>query len=168
LNHDFLAEGFPGRMEPGNVNYELTASLTTVLDYLTDLGVHAGAEAGAHAAVKIERAFSAIADHEESLQAPLLDFLASRENVRVIGRVGTDRSVRVPTVSFVVDGVDSARIPPRMEVHRIGIRYGHFYAKRLIDALGLDRCGGVVRVSLVHYNTIEEVEELVACLGGAF
>lgn len=168
-NHDFLADTFPGRLEPGNVNYELTASLPAVLDYVTELGVRAGgADVDAPEAVKIDRAFAAIAAHEEALQAPLLDFLVSHDKVRVIGRAGTDRSVRVPTVSFVVDGIDSARIPGRMELHGIGIRYGHFYAKRLIDSLDLAAQNGVVRISLVHYNTVAEVEHLVACLRGAF
>jgi selenocysteine lyase/cysteine desulfurase len=48
--------------------------------------------------------------------------------------------------------------------HNIGIRYGHNYAHRLIKGLGLDEEDGVVRVSLLHYNTIEEVEKLVQVL----
>lgn len=55
---------------------------------------------------------------------------------------------------------DSATLPPRVDPHRIGIRYGHFYADRFIDALGLTQQNGVVRVSLVHYNTAEEIARL--------
>jgi selenocysteine lyase/cysteine desulfurase len=43
----------------------------------------------------------------------------------------------------------------------MGIRWGDFYAKRLIEALRLDKNDGVVRVSLVHYNTLEEVHRLI-------
>ena len=51
-----------------------------------------------------------------------------------------------------------------MDAHRIGIRFGHFYAARLIESLGyLDR-DGVVRVSMVHYNTEEEVDRLITAL----
>ena len=42
-----------------------------------------------------------------------------------------------------------------------GIRWGHFYSKRLIDCLKLADGDGVVRLSLVHYNTVEEVDRLV-------
>jgi len=45
-----------------------------------------------------------------------------------------------------------------------GIRWGHFCSKRLIDSLGLAAQDGVIRVSLVHYNTVEEVDRFVAVL----
>ena len=49
---------------------------------------------------------------------------------------------------------------------QVGIRYGHFYAYTLVDGLGpkLDIEDGVVRISLVHYNTVEEVKRLVGIL----
>ena len=50
----------------------------------------------------------------------------------------------------------------------IGIRWGHFYAPRLVDALGLTERDGVVRVSLVHYNTEDEVRRLLAVLDRAW
>lgn len=53
-----------------------------------------------------------------------------------------------------------------MLVAQIGIRYGHFYAYSLVDNLRpkLDVNDGVVRISLVHYNTVEEVEKIVDVL----
>jgi len=66
--------------------------------------------------------------------------------------------------SFVVDGINSESIPLQIDKHNIGIRFGDFYAKRLIEDLGLDKQGGVVRVSMVHYNTIEEVDRLIQAL----
>jgi selenocysteine lyase/cysteine desulfurase len=47
---------------------------------------------------------------------------------------------------------------------KIGIRYGDFYAARLIDTLGLRPQNGVVRASFVHYNTLDEVNRLVDTL----
>jgi selenocysteine lyase/cysteine desulfurase len=52
-------------------------------------------------------------------------------------------------------------ITPQIDKPNIGIRFRDFYAKRLIEDLGLDQQGGVVRVSMVHYNTIEEVDQLI-------
>lgn len=48
----------------------------------------------------------------------------------------------------------------------MGIRYGHFYAYKLIDTLQptVDINDAVVRISLVHYNTVTEVEKLVQVL----
>ena len=87
--------------------------------------------------------------------------------MRIIGPATADRDVRVPTVSFVVDGVDSATIPAALDRERVAIRFGHFYAKRLIDDLGLAPRNGVVRVSLVHYNTLAEVDRLIEALDRA-
>ena len=49
---------------------------------------------------------------------------------------------------------------------QIGIRFGDFYARRLIEALNLQAQGGVVRVSMAHYNTAEEIARLIVCLEG--
>ncbi|MBN2491732.1 MAG: cysteine desulfurase-like protein [Planctomycetes bacterium] len=161
LNHFFLAGAFPARLEPGSVNYELVAGLPAIVEYFEELAAHAGAGAGAAPGEKLAAAFEAIAAHEATLQRRLLAFLATRPRVRVIGRTSADPAARVPTVSFVREGTDSATIPARLDAHRIGIRYGHFYAYRLIDDLGLAAQNGVVRVSLVHYNTLEEVDALI-------
>jgi selenocysteine lyase/cysteine desulfurase len=40
----------------------------------------------------------------------------------------------------------------------IGIRDGHMYAPRLMGRLGLAMDRGAVRVSLVHYNTLDEID----------
>jgi selenocysteine lyase/cysteine desulfurase len=66
----------------------------------------------------------------------------------------------------VVDGLSSDQVPPLLDAHKIGIRYGHFYALRLIEDLGLLPHQGVVRVSLVHYNTVEECDRLIEKLAG--
>ena len=47
------------------------------------------------------------------------------------------------------------------------MRNGNFYATRCVEALGLDREDGVVRVSMVHYNTADEVDRLIRALDGA-
>jgi selenocysteine lyase/cysteine desulfurase len=58
----------------------------------------------------------------------------------------------------------SESIVLHMDRFNIGIRFGDFYAKRLIEALGLHTQGGVVRVSMAHYNTVEEIDRLITHL----
>jgi selenocysteine lyase/cysteine desulfurase len=41
---------------------------------------------------------------------------------------------------------------------------GHFYAHRLVEALGLDTDTGVVRASYVHYTEPAEIDRLVEAL----
>ena len=70
----------------------------------------------------------------------------------------------MPTISFTVDGSDAADIVRAVDAQRIGIKHGDFYARRLVDRLGLGPRGGVIRASLVHYNTVAEAERLCAVL----
>ena len=110
------------------------------------------------------RAFEAIAGHEAMLAGRLLDYLRQRRGLRVIGPESSDRAARVPTVSFVASGVASRAIVDHTDGLRIGIRHGDFHSRRLVEHLGFGGADGVVRVSLAHYNTIDEVDRLIAGL----
>ncbi|MGH8369907.1 MAG: cysteine desulfurase-like protein [Gammaproteobacteria bacterium] len=151
LNHEFISKDtLPGKLQPGAVPYELAYGLTAIPEYFDSLHAAHGGDV-----------WPAIAAHETALAGKLLDFLRSRKHIRIIGASHADPSRRVPTISFVVDGRDSAGIPAAMDRHHIGIRYGHFYAKRFIDSLGLSKQNGVVRVSAVHYNSMMEMDRLI-------
>jgi selenocysteine lyase/cysteine desulfurase len=162
INHFFLEDDIPLRFQPGNVNYELSYGLVGVKDYITELAKFHGeglvVEGLRNSAALV---FEIIAQYEETLSARLLDFLNSKSNVRIIGKKESNRSLRVPTISFVIDNVKSSSIPPEVDKHFIGIKHGDFYARRLIDDLGLAPQDGVIRVSMVHYNTIEEIDQLI-------
>lgn len=159
INHFFVGEDeLPRKFEPGGVNYELVASLAGVTDYLEGLG---GQEVGAGT---LDAAFERIAAHEEALVAPLLAFLSAHPAVTLVGDPSPARERRVPTVSFTVEGRAASEIPPLLDERGIAVRFGHFYAYRLIRDLGLLERDGVVRVSLVHYNSPEEVARLVEAL----
>jgi len=160
LYHYFYGrDKVPAKLEPGNANYELAYSLTAVRDYLLALGEEAG-----DARQRIVSAFDAIAAHEALIGERLLSYLRSKKEIRIIGDVrGSDPS-RVPTVSFVVDGRDPGELARGLEEYRIAARFGDFHARRLIEYLGLSGNNGVVRISLVHYNTPEEVDGLIRAL----
>jgi selenocysteine lyase/cysteine desulfurase len=102
--------------------------------------------------------------HEQILASRFLDFLNQKINVRIIGDPSADKLLRVPTISFVVEGRKSSEIPVLVDPHKIGIRYGDFYARQLITDLDLMENDGVIRVSMVHYNTLEEVDRLIRVL----
>ena len=94
----------------------------------------------------------------------LLEYLAQKNGVSILGPQSGSRRVRAPTISFTLDGRDSSELPLALDKHRIAIRYGHFYAYRAIRDLGLLEQNGVVRVSMVHYNTQAEVDRLIDAL----
>ena len=152
------------KLEPGSVAHELVAALPAITEYLLALDARHGGGGSAPDGDRLARAFDAIALHEAELAAPLLEFLASRRGVRLLGRTQADAAHRVPTIAFTVAGRDAGEIPPALDAQNIAIRYGHFYAYRAIEALGLLEHGGVVRVSMAHYNTAAEVQRLIGAL----
>lgn len=164
LNHYFIDETvLPYKLQPGNLNYELAYGCVGIGEYLKDIGARLGVEGTPRE--QMQAAFDAFETQENLVAERLLSFLRQRPDVRIIGRATVEG--RVPTISFIVDGVQSAAIVKQVDNHRIGIRFGDFYARRLIEFLGLDKLGGVVRVSLAHYNTLEEVDRLTDALAQA-
>ena len=162
-NHFFVAEDqIPGKLEPGGAAYELVAALPGIIEYFSEIDRHHGGDGSAPECLK--RTYELIAAHETELVQPLLSFLREHPRVRLIGSPHADAVQRMPTVAFSVDGLDSSVLPARLEEHQLAARYGHFYAHRAIQSLGLLERGGVVRVSMAHYNTPDEVRRLLGAL----
>ena len=160
LNHYFIgAEVIPYKLQPGNVNYELSYGCMGINEYLIDVGSSLGNTGSARQ--KMQAAFDAFEQHEDALAERLLTYLRGKPAVRIIGLPTATAGARVPTVSFMVAGQHSETIVRHLDRFGIGIRFGDFYARRLIESLGLQPQGGVVRVSMAHYNTAEEIDRLV-------
>jgi cysteine desulfurase family protein (TIGR01976 family) len=163
LYHYFYGKDkVPGKLEPGNPNYELAYSTCGIVDYLAELGLRAG-ETGSTRR-KIEAAFGAITEQEDRLTERLLAYLRSRNDCTVIGQSANRDGSRVPTISFRFDGRDAADICKAMDGANIAMRFGDFHSRRLAEYLDLTDHGGMLRVSMVHYNTIEEVDRFIAAL----
>jgi cysteine desulfurase family protein (TIGR01976 family) len=166
LNHYFItSDTLPYKLQPGNVNYELSYGCIGISDYLESVGAALGAQGDMRS--RMQHAFDAFEHHEDALAEQLLTYLRSKAGVRIIGRPHAMDGMRVPTVSFVVRGAMSEAIVLQTDRFGIGIRFGDFYAKRLIEALELQKRGGVVRVSIAHYNTHAEIERLITHLDAA-
>jgi selenocysteine lyase/cysteine desulfurase len=130
-------------------NYELTASIPDVCAYLQ------------------KTPWERIAAHEEKLQGILIDYLNSKPEVfKIYGEPVADKSKRVPVISFTAKGRKSKDVVDAIEAKSsFACRWGAFYSNRLAeDVLGLDPVDGVVRVSLLHYNTEEEIKGYVKVL----
>ena len=169
VNHVFIArDAIPYKLQPGSISYELAWGIPAIVDYLRELGERIDPAKGTMSVrAALERAFGAIAAHEERLAAVLLDYLARQPKVRILGEPSADRERRIATISFAVEGWNASEIPLRLDAHRIGVRFGDFHSRRLIQDLGLAGRQGVVRVSMAHYNTVGEIETLVERLDEA-
>lgn len=129
-------------------SYELVQSLPVVTSYLSNQG------------------WPNLVKHEEMIQEVLLKYLRGKPEVYTIqGVPECDVAKRVPVISFTVKGRSSREVVENIEGKtEFGFRWGHFYSKRLLDDVLHLGEEGVVRVSLAHYNTTEEVEGFVAAL----
>lgn len=162
LYHYFYGKDkVPQKLEPGNVNYELSCGAAGIVDYLVELGGQAD-PAGSDRA-KIVAAFRDITAHETLIGEQLLSYLRSRNDCRIIGRASAGDG-RVPTISFKIDGRDSGQLAKSIDPYMVAVRFGDFHARRLAEALDLTANGGVVRVSMAHYNSPAEVDKLIAAL----
>jgi cysteine desulfurase family protein (TIGR01976 family) len=165
-NHFFIPKNqIPYKFEPGGPSHEGCAGLLALWSYLAALAGCAPDEEPSR--IGIVRAYQHIAEREDPLQSHLLDYLQSRSDLRIIGPAEVS-SNRVATVSFVHRAKRSADIVRAVNVRGYGIRYGHFYAYRLCDRLAReyllhDVKDGVVRVSMLHYNTPDEIDGLIKC-----
>jgi selenocysteine lyase/cysteine desulfurase len=121
--------------------YELTASIPAVLEYFGP---------------NVSESWAVVEKHEAELQGALLEYLNAKPDVTICGEKDPDTKKRVSTISFTVKGENSQEIVEKVDALSkgdMGIRWGKFYSNRLIEnVLGLGK-DGVVRVSMVHYNT---------------
>ena len=169
INHQFFKpDDVPYKFQPGNYNFELTYSLQAIPDYIIGIYDHHFSNNKFSRNEKLDASFELIANYEAQLAQELLAYLRSVEDIKVIGESSADASLRVPTISFIHPKFKSSEIVEFIDKKHIGIRYGDFYAKQLIKDLNLEQYEGVVRVSLAHYNTIEEVKNLIAAFKEIF
>ena len=157
LRSDFLPDEPPGKLEAGTFVYENVVGMGAAIDYLAALGEElspSGAPGTPRA--HIETAMKAIGDHERALSRELLGVLDGEATVYGIADPAEVHR-RVPTVCFNLAGKDPAMVVARLAEAGFGVRDGHMYAPRLMARLGLSLDRGCARVSLVHYNSVDEV-----------
>ena len=110
-----------------------------------------------------KRAFGNMARLEDTLMRRVISFLSSHPSLKIIGPVSVDEN-RVCIASFTSSKRSSTDIAKAMNAQGFGIRSGSFYSPRLCEQLKIDPVDGVVRISLAHYNSTEEVDALLAAL----
>ncbi|OOO05621.1 aminotransferase class V [Aspergillus oryzae] len=140
------------KLNLASANYEHVQSIPRVVEYFEP---------------DVSASWEKIAVQEERLQQIILDFLNGNDRVTVYGERSADKNLRVPVISFTVRGTKSQKLVEEVEKRSAyGFRSGHMYSHRLIkDIIGLEDVeDGVVRISMLHYNTEEEMTGLVKVL----
>lgn len=161
-SHFFVDDNaVPEKFELGCQNHEGIAGLGGLEKYFRALGMSLGDPLRD----VITRVYAGIEKVETDLTRELLNYLADKPRVHVVGesnpRLASDR---LPIVSILVDDTDPEELAVEISKARIGVRWGHFNSPRLLDALDLLQYKGVMRLSFAHYNTREELDRLKKAL----
>ncbi|WP_233280629.1 cysteine desulfurase-like protein [Devosia rhizoryzae] len=162
FREDFIPNEPPFKIEVGTFVYENVAGMDGSVRYLEELGQGFGG-GGLSRRAAIAAAMSAVQQYELTLSEAMLDVLR-RRGATIYG-IADRAAGRVPTISFNVPNIGPGEVAQGMAERDIGVRDGHMFAPRLMARLGLAMNSGAVRVSLVHYNTLDEIAQFDEALG---
>ncbi len=162
----------PWRWETGTPNYEGIAGVHGAVDYFAEIGERFGEAYRSPALfagysgrrLTLKAAMGAIREYESTLAERLLDGLGTVPGIHIYGL--TDRArlhERGATVAFTLEGRKPRDIAAALAGKNIYCWSGNYYALRLMERLGLEP-DGAVRIGLVHYNTVDEIDALIASL----
>ena len=169
-----VPDRIPDKFETGCQSLAGQAAVIGAIDYLRWVGREWGGDhvAPATAAGRSQRtaeihaAMHAMVEYEKTLSERLIGGLRSLPGVVVHGitdPAAFDR--RVPTISISHPAMDPAAAATFLDQHGVYVWNGHNYALPVIEFLGLQDRGGVVRIGPTHYNTLEEVDRVVEFVG---
>jgi len=166
----------PQRWEWGTLNHECIAGITACVDYLAELGrQHVAPDAvvrdgrvRAPASTRremLQSAYGAIQAHERDLMKHMLPGLAEIPGLKLYGISDPPRlASRCPTFAVRIEGHTPLELATRLGERGIFTWDGNYYAINLTERLGVEQDGGFLRIGLVHYNTVEEVDRVLEAL----
>src|SRR3984957_14085801 len=181
-----LTDAVPNRWEWGTLNHECIAGTPACVDYLADLGRRSLTNAGTAALgcgpssqarpsatsdrrAAIIAAFEAIHNYEHELMNRLIIGLQQIPKVKIYGITDSSRfSERCPTLALRVVNQTADQTPLALATKLADQGFftwdGNYYALNLTERLDVEKSGGFLRIGLVHYNAIEELDRLLTAL----
>ncbi|ADV67134.1 cysteine desulfurase-like protein [Deinococcus maricopensis] len=149
----FMADDNISKIEHGTAPYASLAGWLGALDYLRDLSGH---DALTRAA--LGEVYAAADAHERALTDRVLSGLRDLPHVTLYGPQTTEG--RVATFAMRVQGLTPHETALKLAQRGVSVAAGHFYAVLPMTRLGL-MPDGVVRASLAHYNTHDDITRLL-------
>ncbi|HTW56937.1 MAG TPA: cysteine desulfurase-like protein [Terriglobales bacterium] len=183
-----LTEAVPFRWEYGTLNHECIAGITACVDYIAGLGTSTAnhetqmkmnrlphpsapfAEGGKsnHKTPRraaIEAAYERIHEHERTLLELAMSGLQKIPGAKIYGITDPTRfHQRCGTIALRIEGYTPLELATKLGDRGIFTWDGNYYALNLTEHLDVEKTGGFLRIGLVHYNTLEEVDRLLAAL----
>lgn len=160
----------PDKWETGTQNHEGMAGVTAAIDYLAGLGVEYGGAASTESRrERLIAAWAVVGEYERMLTELLVTGLMSVPGVRIYGLTEReDLGRRVATVSLRKEGTTPEDLARALAEENVFAWNGDFYAQSLRERMGAVEGGGWLRLGLVHYNTVEEIERCLGVLESSF
>ena len=151
----------PDRWMTGTQNHEGLAGVTAAVNYLATLSQQPTGDRRAD----LQAAMGMIKSYEQTLSERLITGLLSIPGLSFYGIRELERfAQRTPTVSFRLAGSTPREVATALGERGIFAWDGNYYALNLSERLGVEPLGGMVRIGLAHYNTVEEVDYLLESL----
>ena len=162
----------PWCFETGTQSHEGMAGTAGAVDYFAAIGESMAADYKANypdfsgRRLNVHAAMDCLFDYETTLSQRLIEGLEGIPGITVQGITSADAlERRVPTVSFTHQSVPPAEIAEALAERNIFVWNGHNYAVEPAKSLGIYDTGGAVRIGPVHYNNINEINEVLTMLG---
>jgi cysteine desulfurase family protein (TIGR01976 family) len=157
-------EQIPDRWESGTQVHELIAGIGAAVEYIAGVGRHSDPSATTRRDA-LAAAYRATVAYERRLISRLIEGLVTIPGVRIYGITDPNRfAERCSTLSLRIGNHNPTTIAAFLGERGIFTWDGNYYALNLTERLGVESQGGLLRIGLVHYNTMEEVERLLAAL----
>jgi cysteine desulfurase family protein (TIGR01976 family) len=154
----------PNRWEWGTLNHECIAGIAACVDYLADLGRHADSSATTRRAGLL-KAYDAIQKHERGLIEKLISGLLTIKGLKLYGISDPKRfDQRCPTVAVRIKNHTPLELATQLGNRGFFTWDGNYYALNLTERLDVEKDGGFLRIGMAHYNTAEEVDQLLTAL----
>nr|VVV05883.1 Cysteine desulfurase [Aliivibrio wodanis] len=150
----------PGRFETGTQSFEGLAGVIAAIEYLAQWGAKEGS-----LRERLVSSFIQYQQHELALTHYFLNKIERRPWISLFGiNEPNNCGNRTPTFAIRLQGHTPEEVAKELGRNNVCVWSGHFYALGLIRQLGLEEDGGVVRIGLMHYNTIDEIDYLFSLL----
>jgi cysteine desulfurase family protein (TIGR01976 family) len=154
----------PDRWETGTQLHELIAGIHAAVDYIASLGTQVDPAATTRREALLA-AYKTTVACERTLVTKLIAGLLEIPKLKFFGISDPTRfTERCSTVSVRIADHNPTEIAAFLGERGIFTWDGNFYAQNLTERLGVEEKGGLLRIGLVHYNTVDEVERTLAAL----
>jgi cysteine desulfurase family protein (TIGR01976 family) len=159
------SDSMPTKHSPGTPSFEAQCATQGAIEHMAWLGERFGHAGQVSLRDHILAGYEAAQRHELALTERFLGGVAALANITLYGISEMSRaSARVPTFSLRIGGLEPRAVAAEFADHNIYVWDGSFYAYEVAGALGVRHNGGVVRIGFAHYNTLAEVDRIVALL----